>query len=761
MYRYPLVIHFHRKNGDYATCSFSRKQADIKENLYYENDYFGAKFSFTVTSAERLDTLTFSVEIDGKAKDYLLRFNHYPLLTEVWILDGDETVYYSENPAIASPYYKDQNPFAFDKAFHSESFDHHWGYQGELGYSISDYQTSFKLWAPTATAVQVVVYENTSNDAPIWKTYNLERGNSYSYSHKYNTIGLWSVDLDENLAGKAYQYQIEFPHHQTLTRDPYTTATSPDGKRSVILSQQDRQVEGFEVKHGTDAPWRLENPCKAVICEMHIRDFTKSPTSGVPENLRGTFLGAAQTGTVNQYGQTTAFDYIKALGCNYVQLQPISDRHKEYDEDGNVTYNWGYDPQNYNVPETSFSSNPDDPGQVIRDLKAMIQAYHDAGIGVIMDVVYNHTFSTVDAPFQTTVPDYYYRMNPDGTFQNGTGVGNETASEHEMYRKYMIDSLLYWVKEYNIDGFRFDLMGIHDVKTMQAIRWALDEVDPRILTYGEGWDMGTGLAPYDKAKKDNAYQMPNIGFFNDDQRDAVKGGEVYGAVKAGFVSGAATESIVAKAILGSRELGSYLSPNQVLNYVEAHDNYNLHDLLVTLHPDHSLDKIMRQVETATAMSILMQGMSFIELGQEFGRTKLLATGENGELTAADRERAMNSYNAPDSVNQVNWDLINERQESIDFIRQIIRLKTQTSAFSYPTYEEVYRHVFVHTAAENSGWIVYEIHGGPEHLLVVFNAKGTSFYFENAGNLEMLVSNSRSKESNVIDDTSVVVLKVLS
>ena len=761
MYSYPVVIHFHRKNGDYAVCSFSRKQADVKENLYYENDYFGAKFSFTVTSAERLDTLTFSVEIDGKVKDYLLRFNHYPLLTEVWILDGDETVYYSENPAIASPCYKDRNPFAFDKAFHSESFDHHWGYQGELGYSISDYQTSFKLWAPTATAAQVVVYENTSNDAPIWKTFNLERGNSYSYSHKYNTIGVWSVDLDENLAGKAYQYQIEFPHHQTLTRDPYTTATSPDGKRSVILSQQDRQVEGFEVKHGTDAPWRLENPCKAVICEMHIRDFTKSPTSGVPENLRGTFLGAAQTGTVNQYGQTTAFDYIKALGCNYVQLQPIFDRHKEYDEDGNVTYNWGYDPQNYNAPETSFSSNPDDPGQVIRDLKTMIQVYHDAGIGVIMDVVYNHTFSTVDAPFQTTVPDYYYRMNPDGTFQNGTGVGNETASEHEMFRKYMIDSLLYWVKEYNIDGFRFDLMGIHDVKTMQAIRWALDEVDPRIITYGEGWDMGTGLAPYDKAKKDNAYQMPNIGFFNDDQRDAVKGGEVYGAVKAGFVSGAATESIVAKAILGSRELGSYLSPNQVLNYVEAHDNYNLHDLLVTLHPDHSLDKIMRQVETATAMSILMQGMSFIELGQEFGRTKLLATGENGELTAADRERAMNSYNAPDSVNQVNWDLINERQESIEFIRQIIRLKTQTSAFSYPTYEEVYRHVFVHTAAENSGWIVYEIHGGPEHLLVVFNAKGTSFYFENAGNLEMLVSNSRSRKSNVIDDTSVVVLKVLS
>lgn len=492
---------------------------------------------------------------------------------------------------------------------------------------------------------------------------------------------------------------------------------------------------------------------------MHIRDLTKSPTSGVDEHLRGTFLGAAQAGTVNQYGQSTAFDYIKKLGYNYVQLQPIADRHKEYDEDGNVTYNWGYDPQNYNAPETSFSTNPDDPAQVIRDLKVMVQAYHDAGIGVIMDVVYNHTFSVVDAPFQTTVPDYYYRMNPDGTFQNGTGVGNETASEHEMFRKYMIDSLLYWVQEYNIDGFRFDLMGIHDVKTMQMIRQSLDEIDSNIILYGEGWDMGTGLAPYDKAKKDNAYQMPNIGFFNDNQRDAVKGGEVYGAIKSGFVSGAATEPILAKAILGSRELGSYTHPNQVLNYVEAHDNYNLHDLLATLHPDQSSEQIMRKVETATAMNLLMQGMAFMEIGQEFGRTKLVATGENGELTHDDRERAMNSYNAPDSVNQVNWNLINERQDSIEFIRQIIRLKTKTDAFSYSSYDEIYHHVFVHSAIEHSGCLIYEVHG-KERLLVVVNAKSEPYQFENAGNLAMLVTNSRSKEDNVLNDISLAVLSVL-
>ena len=760
MYHYPVLIHYHRKDEAYKNCSFNKIPLDSVEFIKVE-EYFGEKFSFTQPSETPLEQMVFTVEKNGVSKEYPIRFNHYPLLTEVWILDGDETVYYSENPAIASPHYKDQNPFAFDKAINSASFDHHWGYQGELGCQVSEKETSFKLWSPTATTVQVIVYESARNDAPILRTYEMERGNSYSYSHKYNTIGVWSLTVPENLAGRAYQYQIEFPHHQSVTRDPYTTATSPDGKRSAILSEEERQVDGFEVKNGMEATWRLENPCQAVVYEMHVRDLTKSETSGVSPELRGTFLGAAQTGTVNQYGQSTAFDYIKELGVNYVQLQPIADRHKEYDADGNVTYNWGYDPQNYNAPETSLSTNPNDPGQVIRDLKTMIQVYHDAGIGVIMDVVYNHTFSTVDAPFQTTVPDYYYRMNRDGSYQNGTGVGNETASEHEMFRKYMIDSLLYWVNEFNIDGFRFDLMGIHDVKTMQMIRWAMDEVDPKIILYGEGWDMGTGLAPYDKAKKDNAYQLPNIGFFNDDERDAVKGGEVYGEIKSGFVSGAATEPIVAKAILGSHELGSYLSPNQVVNYVEAHDNYNLHDLLATLHPTEDETSIMKKVETATAMNLLMQGISFMELGQEFGRTKLVATGENGELTHDDRERAMNSYNAPDAVNQVNWDLINERQDSIEFIRQIIQLKTKSTAFSYPTYDEVYRHVFVHTAIEDSGWIVYEIQDDDEHFLVVFNTKGESQYYENAGNLEMRITNSRSLNENTIDNVSVAVMNVLA
>ena len=495
--------------------------------------------------------------------------------------------------------------------------------------------------------------------------------------------------------------------------------------------------------------------------ELHVKEFSFDKSGGFPLEYRGKYKAfTCKHTTLNNDGiHPTGLDYLKELGVTHIQIMPMYD-YGSVDETKDSEFNWGYDPVNYNVPEGSYATDAFHGEVRITEMKEMIQSIHEAGFGVIMDVVYNHTYS-LDSWFQRTLPWYFYRAFSDGKVSDGSACGNDVASERAMCSKYILESVLYWAREYHIDGFRFDLMGIHDVKTMQMIRWAMDEVDPKIILYGEGWDMGTGLAPYDKAKKDNAYQLPNIGFFNDDQRNAVKGAEVYGDIKSGFVSGAGTEPIVAKSILGSRELGSYLSPNQVLNYVEAHDNYNLHDLLATLHPMESEDRIMKKVETATAMNLLMQGMAFMELGQEFGRTKLVATGENGELTHDDRERAMNSYNAPDSVNQVNWDLINERQESIDFIRQIIRLKTQTSAFSYPTYEEVYRHVFVHTAIQNSGWIVYEIQGTKEHFLVVFNVKGASFYYENAGNLEMLVTNSRSNQENAIDDVSVAVMKVLS
>lgn len=734
-----------------------------KETSFSKLDYFGIQGELHYDSVEPLDYVHVIIkrsDWSSQSDDYQLDLLPAHLQTEVWLIEGDPQVYYSLQAARTSHQYSSRRPRGFDMAMQSDSFDECWGYQGWLGERQSQNSHSFKVWAPTAKKVNLIVYDTASNDAPVYQTYSMTKGEHYSRDHEKNTIGVWSAEVSENLIGKAYCYHVFFEYYDYCVRDPYTIATSPDGKRSAIISDADRQVPDFKVCHGKEAHWRLDNPCQTVIYEMHVRDTSVSSNSGVAESLKGTFLGICQKGTHNDFGQKTTFDYICDLGVNVVQLQPISDRHKDYDERGNVTYNWGYDPQNYNAPETSFSTNPDDPAQVIRDLKTAIQAYHDAGISVVLDVVYNHIYSTVDSPFQSIVPDYYYRMNPNGSFQNGTGVGSETASEHEMFRKFMLDSLLYWVEEFNIDGFRFDLMGIHDVKTMNLIRQEMDKIDSRILLYGEGWDMGTGLLPQDKAKKDNAYQMYGIGFFNDTERDAVKGAEVYGGLKAGFVSGEATEDLIAKSVLGSSEIGTYLLPDQVLNYVEAHDNFNLHDLLAELHPDDDQITRSKRIELATAMNLLMQGMSFMELGQEFSRTKLMATGDEGEVLESDKHRAMNSYNAPDSINQVNWNLLNQHQESIDYIKAIIDLKKTRKEFSYQTYDEVYGHVFVQSAEQASGIVIFEIKD-EKHYQIIFNASGLPYYLPNADQLKLVVGNSRHKKPFYVENLTATVFEVIS
>ena len=765
MLDYKVIVHYHNPKGDYFSYDLWQWQTDQwgKEAPFSKLDYFGIQGELSFESWEPLSQAHVIVkrsDWSSQSCDYHIDLLPVYLPTEVWLIEGDHQVYYSLQAATTSHQYSRRRPHNFDVAMRSDYFDECWGYQGWLGYRLQGQVNEFKVWAPTAKTVELLVYETSDNQAAVYKEFPMEKGEIYSHDHAKNTIGVWSVEVPEDLAGKAYQYHVHFENQHFLTRDPYTIATSPDGKRSAIVAERDKTVAGFKVCQGKEATWRLDNPNQAVIYEMHIRDISKSPSSGVAEHLRGTFLGACQSGTRNSQGDQTTFDYIRNLGINVVQLQPVSDRHKDYDENGQVTYNWGYDPQNYNAPETSFSSNPDDPGQAIRDLKTMIQAYHDAGISVTLDVVYNHIYSTFDSAFQSTVPDYYYRMNPNGSFQNGTGVGSETASEHEMFRKFMIDSLRYWVEEFNVDGFRFDLMGIHDVTTMNIIREEMDKIDPRILLYGEGWDMGTGLMPEDKAKKDNAYQLPRIGFFNDTQRDAIKGAEVYGGLKAGYVSGQATEDIIAKAILGSSELGSYLTPTQVLNYVEAHDNFNLHDLLVDLHPDD--DEVIRtkRIELATAMNLLMQGMAFMELGQEFSRTKLVGTGEEGQVLPSDRDRAMNSYNAPDAVNQVNWEWISQHQESIDYIKQIIHLKTSQKEFSYQTYEEIYKHVFVREAFAGSGIVIFEIKD-EKHYEIIFNASGLPYYLENADHLRLLVGNSRHKRPFYVENLTASVFEVIA
>ena len=743
-----VIVHYHSQHGNYFDYSLW-KWIDFHEGTdsqFSGFDSFGLVGNLTIDSPFFLEHIYVIVKNHNwsiKTRDFRIQRNSGIPKTEVWIVEGDDTLYYSHQAAITSHYYSHRDSHAFDMAMNYQYFDYQWGFQGWLGYQYQKEKTEFRLWGPTAAKVDLIFYQTTDDKSSIDYIVPMERGDIINLdNHLYNTHGVWFASIEHDLDYQAYAYRVYYRDKIFQdTRDPYSIATTANGRRSVILAQEHLNPKGFSVKQGKEAYWRLDNPNQAVITELHIRDFSKSSTSGVAELYRGKFLGVCQSGTHNSYGDETGFDYLKKLGISHVQLQPIFDHHQTFDADGNYAYNWGYDPENFNVPEASFSTAPHKPENRILELKQLIQAYHDAGIAVIMDVVYNHTYSSYNSAFQLTVPDYFYRMNADGSFQDGSGCGNETASEKEMFRKYMIDSVLYWVNEYNIDGFRFDLMGLHDIETMNAIRQALDDIDPRLMMYGEGWDMGTGLLPEQKAKKDNAYQMPNIGFFNDNVRDGIKGAEVYGQFKHGFVSGAATEGIIAKGVLGSDELSSYLTPNQVINYVEAHDNYNLNDLMWELHPDDSQETHIRRIEMASAMNVLMQGVAFMQIGQEFLRTKLYPTGNNGQLTSSDKQLAMNSYNAPDRVNQIDWDNVTEHHATIAFMRGIVHLKRTNPAFSYQSYKEIRDHVYVHVANDYDGVVVFDILGEKNYRIIFNeNEKNLENYMTDVSKYAIIITN---------------------
>ncbi|WP_295494935.1 type I pullulanase [uncultured Streptococcus sp.] len=720
-----LTVHFHSMHGDYSRYNMWKWLDGYwgEEAYFSREDDFGLVGQLTFPANRFIDYVNLLVKTEDWSKqthDYRIRRFLGDAPNAIWVVEGDPTVYYSKQAALTSHSFEGRDQHAFDMALRRQEFDQKWGFQGWLGHKYEKGSTEFRLWGPLARRVQLLLFKKGSKT----KVIKMSRGTSVNKDrHEMNTHGVWSVSVPGDLDGVAYQFRVY--HEESFyqdTRDPYSIALSLNNKKSLVVNPERLVPKGYQKVTRQEANWRNANACSSVICEMHLRDFSISETSGVKKAYRGTYLGACQKGTKNAQGDVTGFDYIKRMGYNYVQLQPVFDHHKNYDKNGNLLYNWGYDPENYNVPDRQFAVDQKNPLAPILELKKMIQAYHEAGIGVIMDVVYNHTYSSYSSPFQLTVPAYYYRMHDNGSFQNGSGCGNETASEKEMYRKYMIDSLTYWAEEFGVDGFRFDLMGLHDVATMNAIRSAMDDIDPRILIYGEGWDMGIGLPVDQKAKKDNAALMPRIGFFNDNARDAVKGAEVYGQISNGYVSGAPLEDKIAKSLLGSRGFVNYLMPGQVLNYIEAHDNYNLNDLMHHLHPHDSPEDIEKRIYLANALNLTMQGMCFMQLGQEFQRSKMVATGEDGNYTEADVKRAMNSYNAPDEVNCVDWNQVTLKKELIDKIAKLIERKRTVAEFSYRSYADIYDNLYVTKADFASGIVELHISGKLDETLVFDNMK---------------------------------------
>lgn len=581
----------------------------------------------------------------------------------------------------------------------SNDFDNYFSYDGELGALYEKEGTLLRVWTPTAKFVEVWIYADDSFKGPSTKIEMVQKPK-----------GIFEAYLPGDQHGTIYVYKILFLNNrESISVDPYARATTVNGMKSVIADLNRTNPDGW----GERLP-AFGLPEEAIIYELHIRDFSISETSGIVN--KGKFLGLTEKNTQNASGRKTGLDYLIDLGITHIQILPMFD-YATVDE-ANLTepqYNWGYDPLNYNVPEGSYSTDPFDPFNRIFELKQMIRTLHENGLRVIMDVVYNHVYDPKDQALERTVPGYFYRYNADGSLANGTGVGNDTASERHMMRKYIIDSVKYWAKEYHLDGFRFDLMGIHDSVTMNAIREALDKIDPSIIIIGEGWEMSTPLPEDLKASQRNAQAMPRIAHFNDSIRIALKGSDFGDEKDRGFISGKNyLEDLLLRNIKGAMHLSShssYVDPEQVIQYVEAHDNLTLYDKLLRSNPDDSEEVRIKRHTLATSIVLLSQGVPFIHGGQEFLRTKA---------------GVANSYQSPDEINQFEWERVTTFQESVAYVKGLIALRKSEYLFRLHTHEEIDTHFTM--LSENFNIVAFSLTNSEKKYIVIFNGNRSDVIF---------------------------------
>ena len=570
--------------------------------------------------------------------------------------------------------------------FESKEFNEKYNYDGELGVIYSKNSSEFKLWAPLAEQVELVLYG---------KDYNALESNKTIIKMNRENRGVWRVKIDEDLSGEYYNYLVRNNGKTYESVDPYAKAVSINGEKSMVIDMESTNPKGWS----NDKKPILNDVTDSIIYEAHIRDLTKDEASGVIKALRGKYIGAVlENSKIKGTSITTGVDHLKELGITHIHLLPVFD-YGSIDEryDSTDNYNWGYDPQNYNVPEGSYSTNPYEGAVRISEFKEMVYRFHQAGIRVVMDMVYNHTYN-LESPLNLTVPGYYYRKDKYGCYSNGSGCGNETASERYMFRKYMIDSVLYWAKEYHIDGFRFDLMGLHDLETMRIIRNELNKVDKSIIMYGEGWTCyDTPLNINESAIKNNICKFDDlqIAAFSDDARDSIKG-SVFLEESLGFVSGGDNfEESIKYTICASTkhdeiDLSKVVSskvfwanePYQTITYDSAHDNNTLFDKLRMSCKDENEEELLKMNKLAAAIVLTSQGISFLHEGEEFARVKENLQGEIIE----------NSYNSSDYTNELKWLRKQRYIDLFNYYKGLIKLRKEYKAFRMNSNKEIQNNI---------------------------------------------------------------------
>jgi pullulanase len=618
----------------------------------------------------------------------------------------------------------------------------------DLGASYSKKATTFKVWSPNAASVRVNIFEHGSDNEG-------DAGSIMSRAMSLDkTTGVWSVTINGDLLNKYYTYSVTHGKTTKETADVYAKACGVNGQRSMVVDLSTTNPDGWK----NDKHVLVQNQTDASVWEISVADFSSSESSGVSEANRGKYLAFTEEGTtVNgvQGASSTCVDYLKKLGVKYVQIMPFYD-FGSVDESKNIMdqYNWGYDPVNYNCPEGSYSTNPKKGEVRIKECKQMIQALHNAGIGVIMDVVYNHTY-TSDSWFQRTVPNYYYRMNNDGTFSNGSGCSNDTASEHLMFRKYMIDSVTYWASEYHIDGFRFDLMGLHDVTTMNSIRTALDNLyadgsGSRILMYGEAWDMATNCDEGTvMASQKNLKQLSDrIGAFDDTIRDAIKGST--GGTDGAFVQDGSRRANLKTGIAGQSDTttGWANVPSQCVTYASCHDNLCLYDKLVgsVYGADGKYRKryedLVAMNKLSAAIVITSQGIPFSLGGEEFCRSK------DGDE---------NSYASSRKENMLDWENVDLYSDVIEYYRGLYKIRDAFAAFSDSTAATANSLTYLSDVPKGvMGYTINNTESGKwNQMCVIFNGSDSAQNVTAKGDWVVLADNKTAGLRNIKNVTNSV------
>lgn len=604
-----------------------------------------------------------------------------------------------------------------NRLFSTKEFEDAFYYDGDdLGAIWTKEKTTFRLWAPTATEVVLNLYETGNGNDRI-----------ESIPMVPDVKGTWYLEKSGDLHGIYYTYSVTVDGNTKEAVDPYAKAAGANGIRGMVINLDATDPEGFVNEKKPE----FINPTDAIIYELHIRDFSVDKSSGIKN--KGKYLAFTEKNTTSKSGVKTGIDHLVDLGITHVHLLPAFD-FASIDETRlmNQQFNWGYDPENYNVPEGSYSTDPHHGEVRVKEFKQMVQALHENGIRVVMDVVYNHTSASADSNFNKIVPGYYYRMTENGQFSNASGCGNETASERAMVRKYIVDSVVYWATEYHVDGFRFDLMGIHDIETMNAVRNALNAIDPSIIVYGEGWTGGASPLPESaRALKANMRSLdPRIAAFSDDIRDGIKG-SVFEAKENGFVSGRdGMEETIKFGIVASTDHPQIdysrvnyskapwaAEPTQTITYASAHDNLTLWDKLASSNAADSEEDRIKMNLLSGAIVLTSQGTPFFQAGEEFLRSKPLNDGG----TLFDE----NSYKSPDSVNSLKWDRKKAYQEVYDFYKGLIAFRKEHSALRMTKTSDIQANLHFLDGLEKNV-VGYTIENSPngesaEAICVILNA----------------------------------------